>query len=94
MVFVNFYHNYNFFYLKYTFFVIKLRVYPLDSRLNTSGPRINFIQRIGIFIRWIALSKLRATQFLHWIKFIRGIAIYPVDSDLYTFRTTGPTDLY
>ena len=38
MVFVNFYHNYNFFYLKYTFFVVKRRVYPevypLDSRLK------------------------------------------------------------
>ena len=86
MVFVNFYHNYNFFYLKYTFFVIKLRFYPLDSidlnYLRASGRHFYPIQRIGIFIRWIALSKLRAMQFLHWIKFIRLIATYPLDSDL------------
>ena len=80
MVFVNFYHNYKLFLLS------EIHLLPP----TTSGPRINFIQRIGIFIRWIALSKLRATQFLHWIKFIRRIATYPVDSDLSTFRTTGP----
>ena len=42
------------------------------------------------FIRWIALSKLRTTRFSPRIKFIRWIGTYPPDSDLSTFRTTGP----